>query len=180
MLTIGDRFPEFKQTAVVSLEKGKEFAELSSADYPGKWKVVFFWPKDFTFVCPTEIAEFGRRFADFRARGAEVLGASTDTHYVHLAWRKDHPDLRQHPWTPVTHPAFGPRPGDGDEQPDVFAPMRTRDVLVHYPYHSFATSVERFVKGGPPSEAGQQDDLRVRMQTWHDQHDRSARRRKKE
>ncbi|MFL5829880.1 MAG: polyphosphate kinase 1, partial [Solirubrobacteraceae bacterium] len=63
-----------------------------------------------------------------------------------LAGIEGHPDLRQHPWTPVTHPAFGPRPGDGDEQPDVFAPMRTRDVLVHYPYHSFATSVERFVK----------------------------------
>src|SRR5437016_14242135 len=73
MLTIGDRFPEFKQTAVVSLEKGKEFAELSSADYPGKWKVVFFWPKDFTFVCPTEIAEFGRRNADFQDRDAQVL-----------------------------------------------------------------------------------------------------------
>jgi polyphosphate kinase len=62
-----------------------------------------------------------------------------------VAGIEGHPDLRQHPWTPVTHPAFGPRPGDGDEQPDVFAPMRTRDVLVHYPYHSFATSVERFV-----------------------------------
>jgi polyphosphate kinase len=63
-----------------------------------------------------------------------------------IAGIEGHPDLRQQPWTPVTHPAFGPRPGDGDEQPDVFAPMRSRDVLVHYPYHSFATSVERFVK----------------------------------
>jgi polyphosphate kinase len=57
-----------------------------------------------------------------------------------------HPELRQTPWTPLTHPAFGPGPGDREEQPDVFAPMRTRDVLVHYPYQSFATSVERFVK----------------------------------
>ncbi len=57
-----------------------------------------------------------------------------------------HPDLRQAPWTPLTHPAFGPGPGDRDEQPDIFAPMRRGDVLVHYPYHSFATSVERFVK----------------------------------
>jgi polyphosphate kinase len=63
-----------------------------------------------------------------------------------IAGIEGHSDLRQQPWTPVTHPAFGPRPGDGDEQPDVFAPMRSRDVLVHYPYHSFATSVERFVK----------------------------------
>ena len=55
-------------------------------------------------------------------------------------------ELRQTPWTPLTHPAFVPGPGDRDEQPDVFAPMRTRDVLVHYPYQSFATSVERFVR----------------------------------
>jgi polyphosphate kinase len=57
-----------------------------------------------------------------------------------------HSDLRQSPWTPLTHPAFGPSPGDTDDQPDVFAPMRSGDVLVHYPYHSFSTSVERFVK----------------------------------
>jgi polyphosphate kinase len=63
-----------------------------------------------------------------------------------IAGIEGHGDLRQPPWTPVTHPAFGPRPGDSDEQPDVFAPMRQGDVLVHYPYQSFATSVERFVK----------------------------------
>jgi polyphosphate kinase len=63
-----------------------------------------------------------------------------------IAGIEGHTDLRQPPWTPLTHPAFGPRPGDSDEQPDLFAPMRDGDVLVHYPYHSFATSVERFVK----------------------------------
>jgi polyphosphate kinase len=63
-----------------------------------------------------------------------------------IAGLEGHSELRQSPWTPLTHPAFGPSPGDREEQPDVFAPMRTRDVLVHYPYHSFATSVERFVK----------------------------------
>ncbi|HUA43596.1 MAG TPA: polyphosphate kinase 1 [Solirubrobacteraceae bacterium] len=63
-----------------------------------------------------------------------------------IAGLDGHADIRQVPWTPLTHPAFVPRPGDRDDQPDVFAPMRTRDVLVHYPYHSFATSVERFVK----------------------------------
>jgi alkyl hydroperoxide reductase subunit AhpC len=98
MLTIGDKFPAFKLTAVVSLEKGKEFKTLSDGDYPGKWKVVFFWPKDFTFVCPTEIAEFGRKNSDFADRDAQVLGASIDSEYVHLAWRKDHPDLRNLPF----------------------------------------------------------------------------------
>jgi polyphosphate kinase len=63
-----------------------------------------------------------------------------------LAGIEGHAELRQAPWSPITHPAFGPRPGDLDEQPDVFAPMRAGDLLVHYPYHSFATSVERFVK----------------------------------
>jgi polyphosphate kinase len=63
-----------------------------------------------------------------------------------IAGLDGHPDIRQAPWTPLTHPAFVPRPGARDDQPDVFAPMRTRDVLVHYPYQSFATSVERFVR----------------------------------
>lgn len=94
MLTIGDKFPTYNLRAVVSLEYGKEFADLSNATYPGKWQVVFFWPMDFTFVCPTELAEFGRRSDDFAAREAQVLGVSTDTHFVHLAWRKDHPDLK--------------------------------------------------------------------------------------
>ena len=95
MLTIGDKFPEFKLQAVVSLEKGKEFREVTEASFPGKWKVVFFWPMDFTFICPTEIAEFGRRNKDFADRDAQVLGASTDTHYVHLAWRQNHADLNK-------------------------------------------------------------------------------------
>jgi peroxiredoxin (alkyl hydroperoxide reductase subunit C) len=98
MLTIGDRFPSFRLQAVVSTEKGKEFKEISDGDFKGKWKVVFFWPKDFTFVCPTEIAEFGRKNRDFGDRDTQVLGASLDSEYVHLAWRKDHPDLRNLPF----------------------------------------------------------------------------------
>jgi len=98
MLTVGDRFPEFRLQAVVSLEKGKEFQEITHASHPGQWRVVFLWPMDFTFVCPTEIAEFGRRNADFRDRDAQLLGASTDTHFVHLAWRNNHPDLKALPY----------------------------------------------------------------------------------
>ena len=98
MLTIGDKFPAFKQKATVSLEKGKEFRDVSDADYKGKWKVVFFWPKDFTFVCPTEIAAFGKRNRDFEDRDARVLGVSTDNEYVHLAWRNAHPDLKNIPF----------------------------------------------------------------------------------
>lgn len=97
-MTIGDQLPEFKLTSVVSLEKGQEFTQITNESYPGKWKVLFFWPMDFTFICPTEIAEFGRRNKDFEDRDAQVLGASTDTHYVHLAWRNNHDDLRNLPF----------------------------------------------------------------------------------
>ena len=95
MLTIGDQFPRFNATAVVSQERDKQFIQLSNDTYAGKWKVVFFWPKDFTFVCPTEIAAFGKLNRDFADREAQVLGVSTDNEYVHLAWRGTHPDLRR-------------------------------------------------------------------------------------
>jgi len=98
MLTVGDRLPAFELQAVTSLEKGKEFQALTHESHPGKWKVLFLWPMDFTFVCPTEIAAFGKRNGDFKDRDAQVLGASTDTHFVHLAWRNNHADLKDLPF----------------------------------------------------------------------------------
>jgi len=98
MLTVGDRLPEYALQAVVSLEKGKEFATLTHESHPGKWKVLFSWPMDFTFVCPTEIAGFGKKHGDFSDRDAQVLGLSTDTHFVHHAWRTHHPDLKDLPF----------------------------------------------------------------------------------
>ena len=98
MYTVGQEFPEFSLQAVVSTDPGKEFEEITNETYAGKWQVIFFWPMDFTFVCPTEIAEFGRKNAEFAERNAQVLGASTDTHYVHLAWRQSHPDLKDLPF----------------------------------------------------------------------------------
>ncbi len=101
MLSVGDKFPEFSLQSVVSLEKGKEFKTISNGDFPGKWKVVFFWPMDFTFICPTEIAEFGKQHQAFADRDSVVLGVSTDTHFVHLAWRNNHPDLKNLPFPMV-------------------------------------------------------------------------------
>ena len=98
MLTIGDRLPPFKLQAVVSSTPGQEFAEITDQSHPGLWRVLFSWPMDFTFVCPTEIAAFGKKERDFRNRDAQILGLSTDTHFVHLAWRKSHPDLRDLPY----------------------------------------------------------------------------------
>ena len=97
IITVGAEFPSYRKTAVVSLEKGKEFAELSSDSLKndeGRWTVMFWWPKDFTFVCPTEIAEFNKNFEEFRDRDADLIGASTDSEFVHLAWRNNHDDLR--------------------------------------------------------------------------------------
>lgn len=93
MLTVRDQFPEFSLKATVSEDLATAFETITDKSYEGKWKVVFFWPKDFTFVCPTEIAEFGRLNDEFADRDAQVLGASVDSEFVHLAWRKDHADL---------------------------------------------------------------------------------------
>ncbi|GAB4326885.1 MAG: peroxiredoxin [Calditrichia bacterium] len=96
MLGVGQKFPEFKKLATVSLEPGKEFETITSEDHrkAGKWMVMFWYPKDFTFVCPTEIAEFNKNYQNFTERNAMLIGASTDTEFVHLAWRKDHKDLK--------------------------------------------------------------------------------------
>jgi peroxiredoxin (alkyl hydroperoxide reductase subunit C) len=98
MLTIGDQFPQFGVKAVVATERGKEFADLTDKSYDGKWKVYFFWPKDFTFVCPTEIAAFGKLNREFADRDAQILGVSIDSEFVHLAWRNQHADLKDLPF----------------------------------------------------------------------------------
>jgi alkyl hydroperoxide reductase subunit AhpC len=98
MLGVGEKFPDYSVTATVSLEKGKEFKTITNDDYAGKWKIYFFWPKDFTFVCPTEIAAFGKLNKEFRDRDAQVLGGSTDSEFVHHAWRTHHADLRDLPF----------------------------------------------------------------------------------
>jgi peroxiredoxin (alkyl hydroperoxide reductase subunit C) len=98
MLTIGDKFPSFDLKAVVSTDPKTAFTQLSDRSDAGKWKVVFFWPKDFTFVCPTEIAAFGKLNGAFNERDTVVYGASTDSEFVHLAWRQNHADLKALPF----------------------------------------------------------------------------------
>jgi alkyl hydroperoxide reductase subunit AhpC len=79
---VGKPAPKFKTQAIV---KG-QIKEVSLDEYKGKWVVLFFYPLDFTFVCPTELTGFADRVADFQSRGAEVLGVSIDSQYSHLAW----------------------------------------------------------------------------------------------
>jgi alkyl hydroperoxide reductase subunit AhpC len=97
MLTVGDQFPPFDLAAVHGADS-PALSRVRSSDHVDCWLVAFFWPKDFTFVCPTEIAECGRLQPAFADAGAAVLGVSADNEYVHLAWRDQHPDLAHLPF----------------------------------------------------------------------------------
>jgi len=98
MLGVGEKFPKFSLKSVVSSDMKTAFDTIDNDRYAGKWLVVFFWPKDFTFVCPTEIAAFGALDGDFKDRDAQVLGVSTDSEFVHLAWRQAKDELRDLPF----------------------------------------------------------------------------------
>ena len=103
MLGVGEKLPDFKIQGVKPRfmrheENGESaFETVSQESFPGKWKVIFFYPKDFTFVCPTEIVEFARYAKDFEDRDTVVLGGSTDNEHSKLGWRREHPDLANLP-----------------------------------------------------------------------------------
>ncbi len=100
MLTIGDKFPSFSLTAVNGTNPKTAFTPVRNDSYDGKWLVVFAWPKDFTFVCPTEIVGFNEIEGEFRDRDAQLLGLSIDSEFVHVAWRQSREDLGKvtFPW----------------------------------------------------------------------------------
>lgn len=101
MLSIGDHLPDFSVTGVKPRfmkheENGESaFEEVSQDSFPGKWKIFYFYPKDFTFVCPTEIVEFAKLNEDFKDRDCIVLGGSADNEFCKLAWRREHEDLNE-------------------------------------------------------------------------------------
>jgi peroxiredoxin (alkyl hydroperoxide reductase subunit C) len=103
MLGVGQKLPDFRVVGVKPgfmrhEENGESaFETLTAGSFPGQWKVLFFYPKDFTFVCPTEIAEFARLNPQFADRDAVVLGGSVDNEHVKLAWRREHADLAKLP-----------------------------------------------------------------------------------
>ena len=102
MLTVGQRFPDYNLKGVVSNDLSQAFVDVQSKKNSGRWQVWFFWPKDFTFVCPTEIKGFADLAHEFSERDAQLYGASTDSEFVHLAWRRDHEDLRELPFPMVS------------------------------------------------------------------------------
>lgn len=99
MLTVGQKIPEFSIIAVKPEFNHPEengisaFEVITEQSFSGKWKILYFYPKDFTFVCPTEIVEFAKLNGEFSDRDAVVLGGSADNEFVKLAWRRDHKDL---------------------------------------------------------------------------------------
>jgi lipoyl-dependent peroxiredoxin subunit C len=101
-ISVGEKFPAFNLKAV----DGKKFDDISINNvfvdvtndvHKGKWLTIFFYPKDFTFVCPTEIAAFGELNEEFADRDTVLLTASTDSEFTHWAWRKHQPELRDLP-----------------------------------------------------------------------------------
>jgi lipoyl-dependent peroxiredoxin subunit C len=98
MLNTGDLLPGFSLKGVVSTDINTAFVDINDKTYKNKWLVLFFWPKDFTFVCPTEIAEFGNLNNEFADRDTQLLGVSTDSEFVHLAWKQQKDELRHLPF----------------------------------------------------------------------------------
>ena len=98
MLGVGDQFPEFHVKATVSTDPKTAFTDIDNTSYKGKWLVFLFYPKDFTFVCPTELKGFGEKDKDFKDRNTQILAGSTDSEFVHLAWRTHEADLKDLPY----------------------------------------------------------------------------------
>lgn len=103
MLTVGDKFPSFNLVAssdlpFEQLNMDNAFKTITESTYSDKWKLIFFYPKDFTFVCPTEIIAFANIFDDFKQRNTQILGCSVDSEFVHWAWRKYKTELNNLPF----------------------------------------------------------------------------------
>ena len=90
MITIGSTIPDLS----FDIYHHEEFKKVTFSDYKSKWLVLFFYPADFTFVCPTELAEAARKYEDFKKLGAEVISVSTDTKYTHKAWHNSSPVIK--------------------------------------------------------------------------------------
>lgn len=95
MLTIGDKVENFKVVGVFPeiLDDGTYFQEITDKSFEGQWKVIVFYPKDFTFVCPTEIIEYDKLNTEFMLRNTILMSGSTDNEFCKLAWKESHPDL---------------------------------------------------------------------------------------
>lgn len=94
MKTVGDRLEPFTITGIMPGQKG-EFFDINEKSYEGKWKVIVYYPKDWTFVCPTEIVAYDKLVSDFTDRDAVLLTGSTDNEFCKVAWQTSHADLKK-------------------------------------------------------------------------------------
>ena len=110
ILTIGDQFPDFTLTALrggdlreVNASQPEDYFEtVTNQSFAGKWRVIVFYPKDFTFVCPTEIAAFGKLDEEFQDRDTQIIGGSIDNEFAHFNWRATHPELKEVPFPMIS------------------------------------------------------------------------------
>jgi peroxiredoxin (alkyl hydroperoxide reductase subunit C) len=101
MKTVGDKLEKFAVTGVKPGQPEDAFFDITDESFPGKWKVIVYYPKDFTFVCPTEIVAYDKLTTDFADRDAVLLTGSTDNEFCKVAWQKSHSDLIK-----ITHNQF--------------------------------------------------------------------------
>ena len=95
MKTVGDRLEPFVVTGVRPGQPDDAFFDITEESFSGKWKVIVYYPKDFTFVCPTEIVAYDKLAQDFEDRDAVLLTGSTDNEFCKVAWQRAHPDLQK-------------------------------------------------------------------------------------
>ncbi len=95
MKTVGDKLWSFVVTGVKPGQPEDAFFDITETSFEGKWKVIVYYPKDFTFVCPTEIVAYDKLFQDFADRDAVLLTGSTDNEFCKVAWQKAHADLQK-------------------------------------------------------------------------------------
>ena len=101
MKTVGDKLTAFTVTGVKPGQPEDAFFDITEKSFEGKWKVIVYYPKDFTFVCPTEIVAYDKLTGDFADRDAVLLTGSTDNEFCKVAWQKSHSDLIK-----ITHNQF--------------------------------------------------------------------------
>ena len=105
MISVGQKIPDFSVKATVSLDIDKAFETVTNTTYKGKWLVLFAWPKDFTFVCPTELEDLADHYAEFEKLGVEIYAVSTDTHFSHKAWHDTSPAIGKIRYTMIGDPS---------------------------------------------------------------------------
>ena len=157
MKTVGEKLEAFSVPAAKPgfnnhEENGESaFETITEASFPGKWKIIYFYPKDFTFVCPTEIVEFAKMKADLADRDAVLMGGSTDNEFCKLAWRREHADLNK-----LNHYSFGDSHGAlvdmlGVRDPE--AGVAPRATFIVDPHNTIQhVSVNNLNVGRNPSE----------------------------